>query len=107
MSQLVKVVVTVPEQDAAKLREAIGNTGGGQVGNYTHCSFSIKGTGRFLPIEGAHPAIGGVGKLEEVAEERIEITCEQDRLANIVQIIRDNHPYEEPAIDIYPMLSMD
>ena len=107
MSQLIKVVVTVPEQDADKLREAIGNADGGQIGNYTHCSFSSKGTGRFLPVEGAHPAIGAVGKLEQVAEERIEITCEQDKLTNIVQTIRDNHPYEEPTIDIYPMLLAD
>jgi hypothetical protein len=107
MSQLVKVVVTVPETDADKLREAIGNADGGRLGNYSHCSFSVKGTGRFLPIQGAHPAIGKVGKLEEVAEERIEVTCEQEKLSNIVRAIRDNHPYEEPAIDIYPMLLED
>lgn len=107
MSQLVKVVFTVPEQDADKLREVVGNEDGGQVGNYIHCSFSTKGTGRFLPIDGAHPSIGKVGTLEEVAEERVEITCEQDKLTNIVQAIRNNHPYEEPAIDIYPMLIAD
>lgn len=104
MSQLVKVVVTVPEQDADKLREAIGNADGGRIGNYTHCSFSAKGVGQFLPVQGAHPAIGTVGKLEQVVEDRIEITCEQDKLTNIVQAIRNNHPYEEPTIDIYPML---
>ena len=107
MSQLVKVIVTIPEQDADKLREAVGNADGGQIGNYIHCSFSAKGIGRFLPIDGAHPAIGKVGKLEEVVEERIEITCERDKLTNIVQAIRSNHPYEEPTIDIYPMLLAD
>lgn len=53
-----KVVVTVPENEADKLREAIGSAGGGKVGNYTHCSFSVKGTGRFLPVDGAKPAVG-------------------------------------------------
>lgn len=104
MSQLVKVVVTVPEADADKLRQAIGDADGGQIGNYSHCSFSVKGVGRFLPKDGANPTIGQVGQPEEVIEERIEVTCEKAKLANIIQAIRQNHPYEEPVIDIYPML---
>ncbi|MGH7234463.1 MAG: hypothetical protein ACREF7_03410 [Candidatus Saccharimonadales bacterium] len=104
MSQLVKVVVTVPEANANTLREAIGNADGGRIGNYTHCSFSVKGVGRFKPEDGAHPAIGEVGRLEEVAEERIEITCEEDKLGNVISAIRKAHPYEEPVIDIYPLL---
>lgn|SRR3989344_5243526 len=107
MAELVKIVVTVPEASANKLREAIGNAGGGRIGNYTHCSFSVKGTGRFKPENGAHPAIGEVGKLEEVIEERIEVTCEKDKLNNVIKAIRATHPYEEPAIDIYPMLLED
>jgi hypothetical protein len=107
MSQLIKVVVTVPEASADMLREAIGNANGGKIGNYTRCSFSVKGTGRFKPEDGANPAIGMVGKLEEVAEERIEITCEEDKLRNVIAAIRRVHPYEEPAIDIYPMLLED
>lgn len=107
MSQLIKIVVTVPESDADSLRKSIGDADGGRIGNYTHCSFSVKGTGRFLPEDGANPTIGQIGKLEEVAEERIEITCEQDKLKNLVKVIREVHPYEEPAIDIYPMLLED
>lgn len=107
MSQLVKIVVTVPEADADNLRYAIGNADGGKIGNYTHCSFSIKGIGRFKPEEGANPTIGKLGKLEQVAEERIEVTCEQNKLKNVIQAIRKVHPYEEPAIDIYPMLLED
>ena len=103
MSMLVKIVVTVPESDADMLRQAIGNAGGGKVGNYTHCSFSSKGIGRFKPEDGANPAIGKVGKLEEVVEERIEITCEQDKLTKVISAIREVHPYEEPAIDVYKL----
>lgn len=98
-----KVAVTVPEEEADKLREAIGNAGGGKVGNYTHCSFSVKGTGRFLPIDGANPTIGQVGQLEEVAEERIEITCDSENVKAVVSAIREAHSYEEPAIDIYEL----
>lgn len=104
MSNLVKIVVTVPEKDADMLRQAIGDADGGRIGNYTHCSFSVKGIGRFKPEEGANPAIGEVGKSEEVIEERIEVTCEQYKLKNVVKAIREAHPYEEPAIDVYPMV---
>ena len=101
-----KVAVTVPENEADKLREAIGNAGGGKVGNYTHCSFSIKGTGRFLPVSGANPTIGEVGKLEEVAEERIEITCDDANVRAVVAAIRETHSYEEPAIDVYELVEL-
>jgi hypothetical protein len=102
-----KVVVTVPENEADKLREAIGNTGGGKVGNYTHCSFSVKGTGRFLPAAGANPAIGQVGQLEEVAEERIEITCDGESVKAVVDTIRKAHSYDEPAIDVYKLTELE
>lgn len=101
-----KVVVTVPENEAGKLREVIGNAGGGKVGNYTHCSFSVKGTGRFLPIDGAKPSIGQVGQLEEVAEERIEITCDDASVKAVVAAIREAHSYEEPAIDVYELTEL-
>lgn len=98
-----KVVVTVPENEADKLREAIGNAGGSKVGNYTHCSFSVKGIGRFKPVDGASPAIGQVGRLEEVAEERIEISCDSESVKAVIAAIRATHSYEEPAIDVYKL----
>jgi hypothetical protein len=96
-----KIVVTAPIADADKVRQAIGEAGGGKVGNYSFCSFSVRGIGRFLPNDGAHPAIGTVGKLEEVEEERIEINCADELVAGVVEAIRRVHSYEEPAIDIY------
>lgn len=98
-----KLTVTVPVSDADKVRQAIGEAGGGKVGNYSFCSFSVRGVGRFLPNKGAHPAVGKVGKLEEVEEERIEVTCDDELVADVVATIRHVHPYEEPVIDIYPL----
>lgn len=98
-----KVVVTVPEDGADALRKVIGDAGGGKVGNYTHCSFSVKGVGRFLPKEGANPAIGTVGVAEEVMEERIEVTVGEEDLQAVVQAIQHHHPYEEPMIDVHKL----
>ncbi len=98
-----KIVVYVPEADAHKLREAMGNAGAGMIGNYSHCTFTVKGIGRFKPNEKANPTIGQAGKLEEVAEDRIETVCEEDKLKEVLKAIKDTHPYEEPATDVYPI----
>ncbi|MDO8623879.1 MAG: hypothetical protein Q7R54_00810 [bacterium] len=96
-----KIVVTVPVGSAEAVRQAIGEAGGGKQGNYSFCSFSMRGVGRFRPEAGAKPAIGEVGKLEEVEEERIEITCKDEDIAGVINAIRRMHPYEEPMIDVY------
>ena len=104
MKEQVKIVVTVPQKDADTLREAIGKAGIGQVGDYSFCSYTVTGVGRFLPGKGAHPTIGAIGTLEQVPEDRIEVNCARDQAATAVAAIRAAHPYEEPAIDIYPLL---
>lgn len=101
----VKLVVTVPESHADAVRRVLGEAGAGRAGNYRFCSFSSKGMGRFLPEPGANPAIGQVGRLEEVVEERIEVTVERARLETVLSALRAAHPYEEPVIDLYPMVS--
>jgi hypothetical protein len=98
-----KLVVTVPLSHADAVREAIGQAGGGKLGNYSFCSFSTRGIGRFKPDEGAQPHIGAVGILESVEEERIEATCEDAVVKNVTAAIRKAHPYEEIALDIYSL----
>jgi hypothetical protein len=102
--EVVKFVVYVPETHADIVRETLGKTGAGTIGDYTHCSFSVKGTGRFLPMDTAHPAIGEVGKLEAVIEERIETVCYKDELQRIINAVNEVHPYEEVAYDVYPLV---
>lgn len=99
-----KVVVYVPIANADELRRAIGDSGGGKVGNYSRCSFSSRGTGRFTPEYGSSPTVGEIGKEEEVGEERIEFACEESLLKSVLAAIRKAHPYEEPAIDAWPLV---
>lgn len=103
-SEVVKLVVFVPLTHSNQVRQVLGDAGAGKVGDYSHCSFSVKGIGRFLPLLGAHPTIGKVGKLEEVVEERIEIVCYKKDLQNIIKAIKKVHPYEEVALDVYPLV---
>lgn len=102
-SKIVKIVVYVPETHADAVRLAMGKAGAGKIGNYSFCSFSAKGIGRFLPGKEANPAIGRVGKSEQVEEERIEARCERRRLKEVIKAIEKVHPYEEVALDIYPL----
>lgn len=81
----------------------MGSAGAGKVGNYSYCSFSVKGIGRFIPNEKAHPYLGEKGVLEEVIEERIETICSKDILEHVLKEIKKVHPYEETVIDIYPI----
>ena len=105
-SPYVKIRTSVPTSFANKVRQAMGDAGAGNQGNYSHCSSSYSSTGRFMPLVGADPAIGEVGKAQAVKEEIIEMLCHQDLVAKVISAIKLTHPYEEPAIDILPRLEL-
>jgi hypothetical protein len=107
MTELVKLVVFVPVTHAGQMRAALGDAGAGSIGNYTHCSFSVRGIGRFRPSAGAKPFLGKIGELEEVEEERVEVIVERARIRETVAAMRRAHPYEEPAFEVYPLLSVE
>lgn len=95
-----KWVVFVPSKDAAALRTAMFAAGAGQIGDYSQCSWSVAGTGQFMPHDGATPAIGTVGTVEQVAEDRVEMVAPASRRAAVLAGLRSAHPYEEPAFDV-------
>ena len=105
--KLVKIVVFVPLTHADKVIEAIGKADGGELGNYSYCSFSSRGVGRFKPNEKAKPHIGKANELEKVEEERIEVTCSRIKAKEVIKAIKKVHPYEEVAFDVYPLIDED
>jgi hypothetical protein len=100
----IKIVTFVPTENADDVRQAMGKVGAGKIGEYSFCSFSTDGTGRFIPSENAHPHIGQTNQLETVREERIEAICSREDAKLILAAIRKAHPYEEVAFDIYPLI---
>lgn len=102
-SDYVTIVITVPETHGNAVREAMGKAGAGKVGNYSHCSYSMKGIGRFICNEGSHPYLRKEGVLQEIEEERIETVCHRSVLEHVLEEIKKAHPYEETVIDIYPI----
>ncbi|MEA2020873.1 MAG: Nif3-like dinuclear metal center hexameric protein [Candidatus Caldatribacteriota bacterium] len=103
--KIFKFAVYVPIKYAKKISQALFDAGAGKIGNYTETSFNITGKGTFKPMEGTNPFMGKIGKREEVEEIKIETVVAERDLDLVVQAMKNAHPYEEPAYDIYKILS--
>ena len=99
-----KLVVFVPADALEPVADAVFAAGAGNIGNYERCAWQTAGTGSFRALEGANPWVGQVGRDEEVSEVRFETVFPAERQDAIVAALRNAHPYEEPAFDIYALL---
>jgi dinuclear metal center YbgI/SA1388 family protein len=103
--QAFKLVTFVPREYRETLLQALFRAGGGRIGAYEGCSFASPGTGTFFPGKAASPVVGEKGKLNEVTEDRIEVLFPPEALMAGIAALRAAHPYEEPAFDLYPLVS--
>lgn len=101
----VKIEVTVPKENANVLRDAMFEEGAGVIGNYTHCSTSINTIGTFKPNSNARPYIGKNGNFEVIEEEKLQVVCDVKIAKRVIDKLRKVHPYEEPVVDIIPVIS--
>jgi hypothetical protein len=99
-----KLVVFVPREALDPVRDALFAAGAGRIGDYQRCSWYTAGTGTFLGGEGTAPTVGERGREERVAELRLETVFPEESQDEVLAALRDAHPYEEPAFDIYPLL---
>jgi hypothetical protein len=98
-----KLVVFVPPEALDGVREAVFAAGAGRIGDYERCSWYTEGMGTFFGAASTSPSVGAVGREERVTELRLETVYPLDREAEVVQALREAHPYEEPAFDLYPL----
>lgn len=118
---MVKLFVTVPlaaatravdgrvfERPLDSLLGVIGqfaDRGVGVVGNYDNCSFTFAtGTGRYRAKPGATPTMGAVGEVHAEEEAMVTFVAPKAVLGELIAAIRDSHPYETPAIDVFEMV---
>lgn len=101
--QLVKLVTFVPQAQAEHVRQAIFDAGAGHIGNYDCCSYNLNGTGTFRGDEKTNPFAGQPGELHTEAEVRIETILPAFIQQQAIKTLISNHPYEEPAYDLYPL----
>jgi len=108
-ADLDKHVVFVPAEPSELLLQivdAMSAAGAGQIGDYSGCHWQVSGTGSFRPESGANPTIGAVGETEYVAEKRLEMIAPATRRAAVVAAMRQAHPYEEPAFDVFNLAQL-
>lgn len=93
--------VHIPPASADEVKQALFSAGAGQIANYRACSFDIEGTGQFIPVEGADPTEGEIGELYRAREIRVEFVAPARLRGVLLETLRQAHPYEEPAFDIF------
>jgi hypothetical protein len=97
-------VVFVPREALDRVRAALFDAGAGRIGKYEHCSWYAAGTGTFLAGEDTSPTIGERGREQRVSELRLETVFPEERQEEVIAALREAHPYEEPAFDVYPLV---
>ncbi len=102
-----KLVFYTPTEQKNKVLKALFETPAGIIGNYTCCSFLSPGNGIFRPSEDANPFSGEVGELTSIEEVRIETVVEEPDIKTVVNHVREQHPYETMAYDVYPLITGD
>ncbi|MEK6268463.1 MAG: Nif3-like dinuclear metal center hexameric protein [Planococcus sp. (in: firmicutes)] len=102
-AELVKIAVFVPETHEEAVREALAKAGAGAIGEYESCSYTLSGTGRFRPTNGADPYIGEAGKMEVTAESKVEVVVRKNEKDRVIKAMISAHPYEEVAYDVFTL----
>lgn len=102
-NNLKQLTVFVPKEHAEKVREALFAAGAGSIGFYDECSFTINGDGTFRPGEGSNPFSGQQNIRENADEDMISVIFEDYKQVQVVSAMKNAHPYEEVAHQVYSL----
>ncbi|GGC55796.1 NGG1p interacting factor NIF3 [Marinobacter halophilus] len=91
----------VPESHLEQTKLALFGVGAGKIGDYDQCAWQVEGRGQFRPLAGSDPYLGALGELETVREFKVELVCDDDVVESAVRALKQAHPYEEPAYEVY------
>lgn len=98
-----KLCVYVPETHLEVVKRALFAAGAGRIGNYDSCCWQVAGQGQFRPLAGSAPYIGQTGQVEAVLEYKVELVCADELIADAVAALKQAHPYEEPAYQVWQL----
>ncbi len=96
-----KLCFYVPTSHVDAVKRAVFEAGAGRIGDYDCCAWQVLGQGQFRPRSGSQPYLGETDRLESVPEYRVELVCEDERLAAALEALIAAHPYEEPAFQYW------
>ncbi len=103
-----KLCFYVPESHLEIVKSALFEVGAGQIGNYDQCCWQTLGQGQYRPLPGAVPYLGQVGQeeAERVDEYKVELVVADALVRNVISALKEAHPYEEPAYDVWCLDSL-
>lgn len=102
-----KLTYYVPETHVEEVKQAVFAAGAGKIGDYANCCWQVLGQGQFVPLEGSQSFIGTKGEVHKVAEYRVEQVCDDAFIEQAVAALKQAHPYETVAYDIFPLANFD
>ena len=102
ITDLYQLSFYVPESHLELVKDSLFKAGAGKLGNYDCVAWQTLGTGQFRPQVGSKPFLGESGKIEKVAEYKVEMVCDAEHIAQAISALKANHPYEEPAYFLFP-----
>lgn len=102
---LAKLVTFIPKENADEVLAALHAAGAGNIGNYKNCSFTVEGTGTFMPTGTAEPHVGEMGIQEKVNEVRAELIFPIHLKGRVMEALKTSHPYEEIAYYIQELVN--
>ena len=102
-----KLIFYVPASHLEQVKEALFETGAGRFKRYDRCCWQILGEGQFRPLPGSRPFLGKTDALKKIAEYKVEMICAEHLIKIVLQTLLNVHPYEEPAYEIYKILTAE
>jgi hypothetical protein len=102
-----KLSFYVPESHLEPVKTALFAIGAGQYKAYDQCCWQVRGEGQFRPLAESRPYLGKTFQLEKVVEYKVEMICKDAAIKEAVQTLLSVHPYEEPAYEIYEILTVE
>lgn len=101
-----KLCVYIPAPQLETVKEAMFAAGAGKIGNYDSCCWQVLGEGQFRPLKGSQPYLGEQDCVETVAEYKVELVCEDPCINAVLVAMKQSHPYEEPAYDVWQLAEL-
>ncbi len=101
-----KLEIFIPETHFMALQKALQEVDAGHIGNYDSCLSYSKVIGTWRPLKGTKPFIGKENEISQEPELKVEVTIKADKLKNTISAIKSVHPYEEPVVNVIPLLEV-
>lgn len=105
-NEKVKIEIYLPEENIKPLVEKLTEIGACRVGEYDHISSYSKVYGYWRPLNDSNPHNGQKNTINFGNECKLEIICPLQIAREAVNVIRNNHPYELPIINVIKLVDL-